>query len=360
MRASITVTTVMIAGIWLVLGGCPAATVTNGVGEAGDNTQTDGTTDPNDTTAGTKPDAFLPTAVSLEIGELPEDADTASQSSQLLQNVHQRVVRSSATVIHRFHRAADHALQAAAALRDDMTSRSQTQVAGTFTVDDDEITYKADFAAFDIDGDGTVDGSGNAVTLPIALRIWTDVGNGYERFLCALITQKPTQTTFGAGQVYVMPSVVGPIAPTGMQLYVNYNRTGGAHRWNEAYVAGRVHPRYGVTIGRARVDVRVDNSSNTEKTVRAAYQFSENPYGFETFQSAAHYLVGGTGLLASAVATGGTAQAQFTNVCVDLQDQSLAVGGQCDSFDTQDMALLDVPTGAEANFPAAFAETPSF
>lgn len=347
MRATLAVTTLLICGMWLLLGGCPAG----GTGATG----TEGTTDTN------KPSAFLPSAVSLSIDELPEDADSESaESGQLVRNVYQRVVRSSATVIHRFYRAADRALALAAAMRDDMTSRSQTQVTGTFAVGGAAVSYKADFAAFDFDGDGTADGSGDAVNLPIALRIWTDSGSGYVRFLCALIAQKPSEDNYGTGQVCVLPSAVDPLAPAGMQVYVNYDRTDTSHGWNEAYVSGRVHPSYGLTIGRARVDVRTDTGGDVEKTVRSAYLFAENPYGFETFQSAAHWLVGGTGLLASARATGGTAQAEFTNICVDLEQQSLATGGQCDAFDTQDMTLLDVPTGSEADFPAAFPEEPTF
>lgn len=346
MRAVPALLTLLIAGMLLSTGGCPPAS-------------TD--VDPNATTVAGAIEQFLPTAVTLDIDELPEDPDAENgQTGAPLRNMYERVVRSSATIVHRFHRLADRALALGATVRDDMLDPNQTQVAGTFTVAGQQVSYKADFAAFDFDTDGTPDGSGNALDLPVALRIWADRGDGYQRFLCALITQKPATENLGSGQFYVRPIVALATAPDGVQVYVDYDRSSPAHRWNRAFVTGRIHPRYGLTIGLGRVDVRTDAGGDVEKTVRSAHEHTDNPYGFTTFQSAAHWLYGGTGLLVSATATGGETEVGFSNVCVSLTERALAAGGECDDFDTQDMELLDVPTGDETAFPTAFPEQPTF
>ncbi len=305
--------------------------------------------------------AFLPGEVSLAIDELPEDEDdVTAESGNPVRNTYERVVRSAATVVHRFQRMADKALALGAEIRNDFTDPNQTQVEGSFIADGTLVTYKADFSAFDIDGDGTDDGSGNAVDTPVAVRVWVNRGNGYEQFLCALVTTKPTTDNFGAGQVYVYPYAALATAPDDVYIHVDYDRTDAGHKWNVAYVEGVLHPKHRVSIGTARVDVRTNASDQTEKTVRAAYQFNDNPYGFETFQSAVHYLRGGDGLLASAKAIGGLAQVEFTNVCVSLDDRTLATSGECDSFDTQDMTYLELPADGVADFPAAFPAVPTF
>ncbi len=350
MRTILGLMIVIGVGAWMLPGGCPPA-ATN----TGDNTGGGGTAE--------SIAEFLPSAITLDIGELPEDADQGAAKAQTesgAPNIFERAVRSSATVVHRFQRLADAGLGLGAVICDDLASPDQTQVQGTFTIGGTEVAYKADFAAFDFDGDGTPDGSGNARDLPIAVRIWVDRGTVYERFLCALITQRPTADNLGAGSFVVNPNALDARTPADVQIHVDFDRTDAAHKWNVAYVTGPIHPLYGLTAGVGRVDVRTNAAGDIEKTVRIAADFTDNPYGFEGFQGSAHYLVGGEGLLLSATATGTSAEFTFTNICVDLVDRILAMNGECSSLDTQDMTFLDVPTGDEASFPADFPAQPTF
>lgn len=340
MSARLLSTLLLIAPACLLAGGCPGTTSTDDAAKSVAQ--------------------FLPNAVSLEINELPEDSDADQTSSSGARNAYQRIVYSAATIVHRFHRLADAALALGATIQEDMTDPTQTQVTGTFDVEGQAVTYKADFAAFDFDGDGTADGSGTAVDLPVAVRIWVDRGSGFERFLCALVTQKPDTSSFGAGALYVRPFATHAWAPDGVQIFCQYDRTGAEHKWNQAYISGPIHPRYGLSTGLARVDVRISETAGTEKTVRGAYQFSANPYGFETFKAAAHYRVGGDALLLSAAVEHELADITLGSLCVDLAEQAGVTEGPCADFDTQDMTLLDVPTGAETAFPAEFPEAPTF
>ena len=347
MRAFIPLAVLVVSAAILNTGGCPSATTGGG---------------PGNTTGTTTIAEFLPSEVTLEISELPEDANdvAVNENEQGMRRVYDRVVRSSATIVHRFHRLADKALALGAAVRDDVTDPNDPTIAGTFRVAGVDVAYKADFTAFDFDGDGTADGSGNMVDLPIAVRIWTDRGDGYARFLCALVTAKPSTENIGSGEFYVQPAAAHAEAPADVQIFVQYDRTDATHKWNQAFITGRIHPRYGLTDGAARVDVRPNAAGDLEKTVRGSHNYDDNPYGFTTFQSAVHYVVGGTALLASAQATAGESEVSFTDVCVDLAERELLTDGSCDDFDTQDMNFLDVPAGDETAWPAGFHETPTF
>lgn len=309
---------------------------------------------------------FLPEGVSLDVSELPDDdasaGDKAKNDAAMgITTPYQRTLHSAARIIHNFHRLADRSLALGAVIRNDMTDPSQTQVSGTFNVNGMPVAYKADFAAFDIDGDGTADGSGNAVDTPVAVRIWTDRGNGYERFLCALVTTKPSTDNLGAGKMFAKPGAARPDAPADFQAFVEWDRTDSAHKWNEAFISGALRDVLKLNNSHQRVDVRVDGStSELEKTVRSATEFADNPYGMTSITSSVHFKPGsGYALMSSdAVTTGGTFG--FTEVCVDLENQVLATGGECSAFDSQDMSFIDPPATGASDFPADFPETPTF
>jgi hypothetical protein len=342
MRIALVLITLPVAALLLTTGGCP----------------------PDGSLGGPPVRPFLPAALTLNVSELPEDADsaTAKLSTQCHldgRDLYDAVVRSAASVVLRFQHLADRALALAAVINEDLTDPNQTQVSGTFDVAGQTVTYKADFAAFDFDGDGTADGSGTARDLPVVVRIWTDRGTGFAPFLCALVTQRPAADNVGAGRLFLRPGAMHGDVPADVQFYVEYDRTDPAHQWNFAYVSGTVHPRHVLTGGVARIDVRT-GSAGVEKTVRGAYQFAEDLYGFDTFRAAVHYLEGGAGMLASAEATGGIAQASFTNLCVNLLDRALATDGECADFDLQDMSLLDLPPDGATALPAGFPAQPTF
>jgi hypothetical protein len=113
-------------------------------------------------------------------------------------------------------------------------------------------------------------------------------------------------------------------------------------------------------IGHQRVDVRTNAAGEVEKTVRAATDFGDNPFGLQTYQASVHFKRGSHAALISAQATGGGGSININNQCVLLPDVVLASNGECDGFDTQDMAFIDLPAGGETDFPADFPATPTF
>ncbi len=309
---------------------------------------------------------FLPDDVSLDVSELPDpDASTTAKSVRTASAItgvtaYDRTVRAAGAVLHAFQRTARRTFALGAAIKKDFTDANQTQVSGTFRVATLTVSYRADFAPFDIDGDGTADGSGKATVDPVALRMWVDRGNGFERFLCALVTTRPSSANVGAGQMFFKPSAAIATDFSDLQVRVNWDRTDTSHKWNEAFVSGRLRNDYVMSAGHQRVDVRTTTDGSVEKTVRSNASFTQSPFGFDAYSFSAHTLVGSGAILISGLSTGGTAQVDFTNVCVSVTDRSLATNGECDAFDTQDMAFIDAPTGSETGFPADFPAQPTF
>ncbi len=315
---------------------------------------------------GASVDEFLPTDITLEVDELPDTdgtSDKAAGSDLLITGTtaHDRTLRATGAILHAFHRLAARSLVLGAAVRNDLTDATQTQVSGTLLVGGQEVSYKADFSAFDIDADGIPDGSGNANEAPVAIRMWVDRGNGFERFLCALVTTRPTSNNVGAGMMYAHPNAARSDAFEDLQIMAAWDRTDDEHKWNEAYISGQVRTNYSMTIGHQRVDHRTFADQTVEKTVRSTSQFDNTPLGFETVAFSTHWLQGSGFVLVNAEATGGTSQVSLTDVCVDLSDNTLAVG-QCASYQTADAdyGVLTQPAGDEAGFPAAFSEAPTF
>lgn len=313
----------------------------------------------------TAPAAFLPTDVTLDISELP-DSDTAgakviNSAAAITGTVaYDRTLRASGAILHAFHRVARKSLALGAVVRDDFTSPDQTQVSGKFMADGQEVSYRADFAAFDFDGDGQADGSGSAGVEPVAMRMWVDRGNGFERFLAALVTVRPTTANLGVGEMVFKPGAARAASFQDLQVRMMWNRTDPAHKWNEAFVSGQIRQAYSMSTGHQRVDVRTMADGSIEKTVRSTSNFTASPAGFDTYSFWSHYRRGSGVVLMSGQSTGGTAQVSFDNICVSLTDFSLDTTGGCDNLDTSDNTFLDTPTGNETDFPADFPATPTF
>ncbi len=309
--------------------------------------------------------SFLPDDVTLEIDELPDSDGSNDKSIQRDAQVtgtaaYDKTLRATGAILHAFHRSAARAMKLAASIRTDFTSASQTQVHGQRTVDGQVISYRADFAAFDIDGDGNLDGSGRADTEPVAMRMWVDRGNGYERFLCTVVATRPTTANFGAGSMYVKPNAARAASYADLKVFFNWDRTDSNHKWNTAYVSGQVRTNYAMSMGHQRVDIRTDANGAVEKTVRSTSNFTDTPFGFDTYSFSSHWLRGGSAVLISGLSAGGTTTVDFTDVCVNLDDKAVSTAGECDNFDTQDNDFLAAPVGDETDWPAAFTATPSF
>lgn len=308
---------------------------------------------------------FLPDDVTLEIDELPDSDGANDKSIQRDAQItgtaaYDRTLRATGAILHAFHRSAARAMQLAGSIRTDFTSADQTQVYGQRTVDGQAISYRADFGAFDIDGDGNPDGSGRADTEPVAMRMWVDRGNGYERFLCTVVTTRPTTANVGAGTMYVKPNAARAESYEDLRVYFNWDRTDASHKWNEAYVSGQVRTNYAMSMGHQRVDVRTDANDVVEKTVRSTSNFTDTPFGFDAYSFSSRWRRGGSAVLISGLSTGGPSTVDFTDVCVNLDDKAVSIGGECGAFDTQDNDFLAAPVGDETDWPAAFTAEPSF
>jgi len=307
---------------------------------------------------------FIPDDITLDIDELPDDDATSSKADNAAatitgRNAYDRATRTVGRVTHAFHRASKRAMALASRINRDMTSEDQTRVAGNFSVNGQSVLYLADFAAFDFDGDGNDDGSGTAVTSPVAIRIWVDRGEGFQRFMCALISQKPSETDGGAGSIYVRPVAARGTEFNDLAILAEWDRTDASHKWNKAWVTGQISDNYRFDNGRMRVDHRTVGDV-TGKTVRATTKFAETPFGFDTFSVAGHWQRGGGAMLIAAQASGGVTQLSFDEICVSLTDRDATDAGLCDDFDTQDMTPLDAADGTETDWPDAFPEAPTF
>lgn len=309
----------------------------------------------------------LPDAITLDISELgDEDTNAAKMKDEEAARCTgdpaiDRTLRAGVVVTHAFHRLADRALALGARIRNDIDDPTQTQVEGVFSVHGGMTAYKADFAAFDIDGDGTADGSGMANVEPVALRLWTDSGAGYQPFLCALVSTRPSTANLGKGEIFIMPSAAIADAPADFFVHVVYDRTDSAHKWNEAFTTGHMRPNVSTSTAHHRVDVRTDANDQVERTIRSTSTFSEHPLGFADYAFAAHFKRGGTAVLLSGLSTGGTTQVDFSNTCVDLSSCTIDAGGAaCSDFDTQDMSFIDAAAASQLMFPADFPSTPTF
>jgi len=308
---------------------------------------------------------FLPADVSLDVSELPDTNASSSKNVNSALSItgvtaYDRTLLATGAITHEFQRVAHRVMALGGAIRNDFTSPDQTQIADDFMVNGVDVSYRADFAAFDIDGDGTPDGSGQATVEPVAVRIWVDRGSGFERFFCALVTKRPSGSNLGAGTIIVKPSAANGNDFSDLRIKLTWDRTDPSHKWNEAFIKGRLRQVYAMSRGRQRVDVRTAADGTIEKTVRSTNSLTNNPFGFDTVSFSTHFLRGSGAALISALATGGSAQMSFSNVCINLTDKSATTGGQCDAFDTQDVAFLDPAVGDETDFPADFPSEPTF
>lgn len=307
---------------------------------------------------------FIPSDITLDISELPNEDTTNAKSihnaSMITgRNAYDRATRAASRVMNMFQGAAHRSLALAAVINEDMSGADVTQVSGDFMVNSTTVAYRADFAAFDFDGDNVADGSGNAVTEPIALRVWVDRGDGFERFLCALITTKPSTDNAGKGEFYVHPAAARSTEYADLTVHAQWDRTDSNHKWNQAWVTGQLGENYSFQNGVMRVDHRTDGDV-TAKTVRATTMFDTSPYGFDTFSMAGHWQRGSGALLLKAQASGGLTTLDFDEICVSLTDFTTTDTTLCSDFDTQDMTYLDAASESNTTWPTDFSAEPSF
>lgn len=331
-----------------LIAGCP------NTGGSGDTTNNN----TSGSTSGTaKVAQFLPDALTLDVSDFDDGSDSARAAAT---NDYRSTVRAVFSLVTFFQGTGDDAIQVGRNIYLDLDAATQTQVAGEFEVNGTAVPYKCDFAAFDIDGDGIDDGSGNANTAPVAFRIWADTGSGYQQFMCGVIRSRGSNNVPGAGQIYAHPSAADATVSEDVQFWLDWDHTDLTHRWNQAYVSGTLSRAENVviSIGHGRIDTRITDLG-TEKTGRAAATFSSHPLGVTDSQTSVHGVRGTADLLVEADIAG-TDPVSIPSTCITFPAGAVATGGECDAFDTQDTNLLDIPTVGQNAFPATFPSDPTF
>src|SRR5262249_44480266 len=152
-------------------------------------------------------------------------------------------------------------------------------------------------------------------------------------------------------------AVFSAASPT-LQYKVQWDRTDPAHKWNVAYLTGRLREFYTLSKGVARVDVRTESNAAINKTVRANGFFSESDVRLDHLLTSVVFQQNALTALLSSNSQDGSATVSFDDVCVNLSDLSENNAGACATFDKQDDTFLPPPTGSETTFPAAFPATP--
>lgn len=305
----------------------------------------------------------LPNGIALDVSEFPDDdtdADKGAVGDRAFNSDNDRICHAAGAILYGFQRLLDRGLALAAALNNDIEDPSNPHLLGTFRVNGQEVQYQADFSAFDIDGDGTVDGSGRFDTEPVALRLWVLKPDGTSsRLLCALITTRANSENVGAGQVYSQPGVIHPLVNQDFKVFAKWDRTDPANKWNEAFTLGRLRVNVDSTMGHHRVDVATLADGSIQKTVRSTTAIADSDFLFSELRYAAR-TIRGTGFALVNTQAIGTPNVTVTGLCESLGPCSPAAGSNCSAIDSTGMDFLPASTGGETDWPAGFPESPTF
>ncbi|HKQ50011.1 MAG TPA: hypothetical protein VJZ71_18190 [Phycisphaerae bacterium] len=309
--------------------------------------------------------SVLPSGLTLDISEFPDDdvaPDTAKSAAEdrVFPSEHARVCHAAGAILHGFHRLLDRGLLLAAAINDDLVAPTNPHLEGSFEVSDRVVQYKADFSAFDIDGDGTADGSGQFDTEPVAIRLWVLADDGTpSRWLCGLITTRATPDNAGAGQVFLQPGVVHPLVNPDFKVHAQWDRTNPMHKWNEAYTVGRLRVNVDASAGHHRVDVETLAENTVQKTVRSTTTIADSDFLFSELRYAGRTNRGSRVALVNTEALG-TPNVLVTGLCVSLEQCEPVPGDQCGSIDPSNMDFLPASSGGATDWPADFPDNPTF
>lgn len=285
---------------------------------------------------------FLPESVALDISELPEQASAAVPQYEHFANdirVTGHLIRESDQYISR-------ALTLAASIRDDMIGPDQVHVTGTLDFNGTALPYMADFSPFDIDDDEIVDGSGSAVVEPVALRVWVDRGEGYKRFVCALVPIRPSKANLGAGRIITRPNTLDPVVPPNFRIEARWNHTDPDHVRNEIYRTTQLD-QLSFVRQQLRLDFRSVADDSVEKNFRI-WGGTITPGSINSWGTSMHVRAG-------------LPRVEIAGNCLSLPVLSGDIGGEfaeCDSFDLRDDT--GPLGGSDANFPLDFPLKPTF
>ncbi|MCZ6539742.1 MAG: hypothetical protein O6922_07965 [Chloroflexi bacterium] len=315
--------------------------------------------------------SVFPSSLSLDISDFPDDTTNADaraviggevahiDSARIFNGAFERPCRAIGALLHGFHRLLDRGMALAALINNDLTDPDDPHVQGTLPAGGQSWTYKADFSAFDIDGDNTVDGSGRFDTDPVAVRVWIVKDTGAERFFCALITTRPTTDHAGAGQLYLQPGVIHPLVNADFTTYSMWDRTDAANRWTEAYTVGRLRQNIHAPAGHHKIELLTLADGSVQKTVRSTSTIDNSDFDISEIKVAGR-TIRGTNLGLLNVEIVGTPTVTITGQCISLIDCSASAAADCSSIDTAGMDFLDPAVGGETDWPADFPETPTF
>jgi hypothetical protein len=308
--------------------------------------------------------ALFPEAVTLDISEFPDDetdpdARQAPGVARAFVGQFERTCKAAGAIMHGFHRLYNRGLALGAQLNDDLIDPEDPTLEGSITVAGREVAYKADFSPFDIDGDGTPDGSGRFDTDPVAVRLWVDTDAGMQRFLCALITTRPSAGRPGAGSMYIQPGVLHPLVDSEFRAYVFWDHTDEDHRWHEAFTNGRLRQNVQSRAGHHRVERTAVQGDAIQKTVKSTTAIDDSDFAFSEFKFAGR-TIEDTGVALFNIEAVGTPSVSVTNQCISLNGCNGLSADSCQAIDTEGMEFLSVPDGSETAWPADFPAEPTF
>ncbi len=315
--------------------------------------------------------AVLPASLSLDISDFPDDTtnpdarivngatDSAAETGRDFAHPHERPCRAAGAILHGYHRQLDRGMALAAWINRDLTDPENPFVEGTIPAGGRNWTYKADFSAFDFDGDDTLDGSGRFDTAPVAIRVWISKDDGPQRFLAALITALPEPEHPGAGALYIQPGVLHPRINADFMAYNLWDRTDSADRWSEAYTVGRLRRNIDAVAGHHRIEIVTLNDDSIQKTVRTTTTINESDFDISEFQIAARTVRGlGVALINTEIA--GTPDDSVIGRCISLTECGPADADDCADISTDGMEFLDPAVGDETDWPVDFPQEPTF
>jgi len=314
--------------------------------------------------AGSNLRAILPDALTLAVDEFPDDATDpdagpAEGAGRIFQDTDERSCLAIGAILHGFQRLLDRGLALSRAVNSDLQDPADPHLEATMIVDGQQITYKADFSPFDIDGDGTSDGSGRFDTEPVAVRMWVLKQSGAEQFLCALIITRPSAQNVGAGQMYMQPGVISSSVSPEFRIFASWDRTDPQSRWNEAYTLGTLRGNLQADSGHHRVEIIMLDDGSEQKTLSSVTNINASDYGFSALRFVGRTIVGSGVALVSVEGVGQPGIA-VTDQCISVPGCEPAQDDSCGSIDTDGFDFLSPPTGSETDWPADYPAQPTF
>jgi hypothetical protein len=225
-----------------------------------------------------------------------------------------------------------------------------------------QLPIKVDFADFDADGDGKLDGcSGHTGVLPICLRVWIDG----TRYLSGRLDRHPTQQSAGAGRFMAVKIPSLPGGEAGTTVSVIYDHHNPAQRSTESFWGSPSNdPQHGkwASIRHLRIEQQ-GATAGAQKTINL-HDVMPALAG-ASLQYLGRYRQDGTLWFGSVKITGYFTQLglkAFGATCVDLTSGQTVASTKCTAagVDFSNISAVAAGTDLDVTLPAGFPVAPTF